>query len=328
MTTHGAYTPPTPGKAEIRVTRCGTSLLLQPQTLAKALAPSPSPAAQNEPFPSPPGLPTPSLIRLPVAGLGLAWLIVPSMTHAVGRGEARLPGQGRHGALQHLQAQLSKVFPSHACLLALPGLCALRGAWASLCGPAKHSWGEGLCFFRMWSCQNSEDTLHREISPGSAPADTETPHRGPISLRKQQPWYVSPISVLSVWGASGSYRQRRQSSVLPAAHGPADVLSPHRLEAPRVRGRLHHQCPGQCLATRLLVSLLSEFALHLDPNCSQTRPRSEGLSAHVLPESPALGLTGRARVLFRRLGAAAAYPVPLESRRGWPAPISPPSTPH
>lgn len=116
--------PPTPGKADIRVTHRGTSLSCSSPspTLAKALAPGPSPAAQNEPIPSPAGLPTPSLIGLPVAGLGLAWLIVPSMTHAVGRGEAGLPGQGRHGALQHLQAQLSQVFPSHACLLALPGL--------------------------------------------------------------------------------------------------------------------------------------------------------------------------------------------------------------
>lgn len=185
----------------------------------------------------------------------------------------------------------------------------------------------------MWSCQSSEDTLNPEVSPGSAPADTKTPHRGPISLRKQKSWYVSPISVLRVWGASGSYRQRRQCPVPPAAHGQrlgsAGILSPIGSGLFGSGVTCHHQCPGQCQATRLLVCLLSELALHPDPNCSQTRPHSESLGTHVLPESPPLGLTGRAWVLFLRLAAGAAYPVPLaylKSRQGWPAPsLHPPS---
>lgn len=89
----------------------------------------------------------------------------------------------------------------------------------------------------------------------------------------------------------GSLRKLQAEEAVPGAPGcpwPAVGTSwhfiSHRLWAPRVRAHLHHQCPGQCQATRLLVCLLSELALHPDPNCSQTRPHSEGLGTHVLPE--------------------------------------------
>lgn len=51
--------------------------------------------------------------------------------------------------------------------------------------------------------------------------------------------------------------------------------------------------------------------LHPDPTYSQTFPHSEGLGTRFLPESPPLGLIGKARMLFSRLEDGTAHPILL-----------------
>lgn len=112
------------GKANFRAPAAHPSPVPVPATgSCQSLSASPSPAAQDGPPCPPPRLSTRSLIGLPVAGLGLAHLIVPLMTHTFGRADT--------GPCS-LQAQLSNAFPSHACLLALPGLCPQKGLGPTL----------------------------------------------------------------------------------------------------------------------------------------------------------------------------------------------------
>lgn len=189
---------------------------LQPRTPAEGPALSPHPGPELA-VPSPCGLPTPGLLRLPAARLGLARLI-PAMTHApAGRGrQGGACGKSLPG-LRVTAAQPSKVF--HLLCVCRPcrPACGLQSLWHTL-WPSQALLGGLPPPPRTQSCQSARTPLNQE--PGRAlPQQRRTPRGGHVSNQTRH-----AISMPRPWSLRKPRAERRRPA-LPGCSQPALLVS-------------------------------------------------------------------------------------------------------
>lgn len=134
----------------------------------------------------------------------------------------------------------------------------------------------------------------------------------------------------------GSLRKLQAEEAVPGAPScpwPAVGTSWHflspRLWAPRVRAHLHHQCPGQCQATRLLVCLLN-LPCTLILTAHKHAPILRAW-APTFCRNPTSGLDWKSTGAIFEAGGWSSLPYPTrvpQIKAAVASTISPPSIPH